>query len=164
MEICHLINIEIQSYDFFMKFFFFLIFLPFNIVSPFESWTRTTRTPALWGYPPQPHDYPYNFGILQKSLHATHLLKLLNKMWNYEMDPASIVEVTERTWFCPQTDGQTARGTDGQIDRRRETSIPPFNFVEARGIIIHHLTFYSLYWTTPSCLRVIVLLQDSHLW
>ena len=22
-------------------------------------WTRTTRTPAFWGYPPPPHDYPY---------------------------------------------------------------------------------------------------------
>ena len=33
------------------------------------------------------------------------------------MDPASIVEVTEQTQFCPQTDGQK--------DGRRATSIPP---------------------------------------
>ena len=44
-------------------------------------------------------------------------------MCKYEMDPMSIVEDTERTRFCPQTD----RRTDGQ----GETSIPPFNFVEA---------------------------------
>ena len=48
-------------------------------------------------------------------------------MCKYEMDPTSIVEDTERTPFCPQTD----RRADG----RAETSIPPFNFVEARGII-----------------------------
>ena len=48
-------------------------------------------------------------------------------MCKYEMDLASIVEVTERTQFCPLTDGQT--------DGRRETSTPPINFVEAEVII-----------------------------
>ena len=66
-----------------------------------------------------------------KTLYATHLPKLLNRMCKYEMDPISIVEVTERTRFCPQTDGRT----DGQTDGRRETSILPFNFVEAAGMI-----------------------------
>ena len=51
-------------------------------------------------------------------LHATNLLKLLDKMCKYEMDPMSIVEDTERIQFCPHTDRQT----DGQ----GETSIPPF--------------------------------------
>ena len=89
---------------------------------------RTTRTPAFWGYPPPPHDYPYYWFILdpkskqdkvinlknlpklqiseswkKKPLHMTHLLKLLDKMCKYEMDPASIVEDTERTRFSPQT-------------------------------------------------------------
>ena len=102
--------------------------------------TRTTRTPAFWGYPPPPHDYPYhwvildpkskedkvkvtnskisNFWILKRALHATHLLNLLDKMCKYNMDPMSIVEDTERTRFCPHTDRQT----NGQ----GETSIPPF--------------------------------------
>ena len=113
--------------------------------------TRTTRTPAFWGYPPTPTPPPpppttptaswlpiplshigsqvkrrqsqsYKFKkfakILKRALHATHLLKLLDKMCKYEMDPMSIVEDTERTRFCPQTD----RRTDGQGD----TSIPPF--------------------------------------
>ena len=44
------------------------------------------------------------FQILKRALHATHLLKLLDKMCKYEMDPMSIVEDTERTRFCPQTD------------------------------------------------------------
>ena len=52
-------------------------------------------------------------------------------MCKYEMDPMSIVEDTERTQFCPQTD----RRTDGQTDGQGETSIPPFNFVEVGGII-----------------------------
>ena len=51
--------------------------------------------------------------------------KLLNKMCKYEMDPASIVEVTEWTGFCPQTDGQT--------DGRCETSIPPFQLPWSGG-------------------------------
>ena len=56
--------------------------------------------------------------ILKQTLHATHLLKLLDKMCKYEMDPTSTVEDTEGTGFCPQTDRQT--------DRQGETSIPPF--------------------------------------
>ena len=100
--------------------------------------TRKTKTPAFWGYPPPPHDYPYhwvildakskedkvkvtnlkNFWILKRALHATHLLKLLNKMCKYEMDPMSIVEDTERTQFCPQADRRTDGRKDGQTDRR----------------------------------------------
>ena len=113
--------------------------------------SRTTRTFAFWGYPLLPHDYPYYWPqfildakskqdkvkvtnlknlpkrqILwfwkKKLSHVTHLLKLLDKVCKYEMDPASIVEDTERTRFCPQMD----RRTEGQS----ETSIPPFNLVE----------------------------------
>ena len=72
------------------------------------------------------------FQILKRALHATHLLKLLDKMCKYEMDLMSIVEDTERTGFCPQTD----RRTDGQMDKVIPI-YPPFNFVEAGGIIIN---------------------------
>ena len=48
-----------------------------------------------------------NFLVLKQTLHATHLLKLLDKMFKYEMDPTSIVEDTERKRFCPQTDRRT---------------------------------------------------------
>ena len=77
------------------------------------------------------HTIESNFWILKRALHATHLLKLLDKMCKYKMDPRSIVEDTERTRFCPQTDRRTDRRTDGQGD----TSIPHINFVEAGGII-----------------------------
>ena len=43
-------------------------------------------------------------------LHGTHLLMLFDKICKYEMDPASVVEDTERTWFHPEKD----RWTDGQ--------------------------------------------------
>ena len=45
-----------------------------------------------------------------------------SKFMDYEMDPTSIVEDTEQTPFCPQTD----RRTDGRTDGQGETSIPPF--------------------------------------
>ena len=101
--------------------------------------TRTTRMPAFWGYPPPPRDYPCHWVILDlkskqdkvkvtnlknfpkvqilkkklQALQATHLLKLLDKMCKYEMDPTSIVEDTEQT----------------RSDWQGETSIHPlYNF------------------------------------
>ena len=53
------------------------------------------------------HTIESNFWILKRALHATHPLMLLDKMCKYEMDPMSIVEDTERTRFCPQTDRRT---------------------------------------------------------
>ena len=54
-------------------------------------------------------------------LDTTNLLKLLTKVYEYEMDPASIVEDTERTRFCPRSDGRTDV----------KPIYPPFNFLEA---------------------------------
>ena len=51
---------------------------------------------------------------------------LLDKMCKYEMDPASILEDTERTRFGPQMDGQTDRRTDNV-----KPVYPSFNFIEA---------------------------------
>ena len=62
-----------------------------------------------------------NFEILQETLHATHLLKLLDKIHKYEMDPTRTVGTTERTQDAGRTDGQTDRQTDGLS----ETNIPP---------------------------------------
>ena len=60
--------------------------------------------------------------MLEQLLHATHPLKLLDKMCKYDMDPMSIVEDTGRTESDTilSTDGQMDRWTDGQ----GETSIP----------------------------------------
>ena len=63
--------------------------------------------------------------LQQHTLHATYLLKLLNKMYKYEMDPDSIAENTERTRFRPQTERGTDRRTDRRTDGQGETSIPP---------------------------------------
>ena len=51
--------------------------------------------------------------ILQETLQATHLLKLLDKMYKYEMDPLRTVGATERTRGAGRTDGWS------------ETNIPP---------------------------------------
>ena len=56
----------------------------------------------------------------------THLLKLLDKMCIYEMDLASIVEDTERTRFCPQT--------DGRMDNMKP--IYPLSTLLKRGVIM----------------------------
>ena len=116
---------------------------------PLSEANRTTRMPVFWGYPLLPHDYPYYWVILdpkskedkvkvkeftkisnvwnlKQILHTTHLLKLLVKMWKYEMDPTSILEDTERTRFCPQTDRRTDGWTDRWTDGQGETCIPPF--------------------------------------
>ena len=49
--------------------------------------------------------------ILQETLHAAHLLKLLNRMYEYEMDPTRTVGTTE--WLLDgRTDGRIYRQTD----------------------------------------------------
>ena len=73
-------------------------------------------------------------------LHTTHLLELLDKMYKYQMDLASIVEDTKQTRFCPKTDKLTYGRMDRWTDGQGETSIPPFNFVE-RGYKYSKLNF-----------------------
>ena len=86
--------------------------------------------PAFWDTLPPPHDFPYlwfisdpkskqdkvkntNFKklakieILEETLHATHLQKLLDKMYKYEMDPTTTVGATERRQDVGRTDGWT---------------------------------------------------------
>ena len=48
-----------------------------------------------------------NFEIVQEISHATHLLKLLDKMYKYEMDPTKTMGTTERTRDAGRTDGRT---------------------------------------------------------
>ena len=121
--------------------------------------TRTTRTPAFWDTAPwlpilvihirsqvktrQSQSYQLkkiannpNFEILQETLHATHLLKLLDKMSKYEMDPTRTVGSTEWTRNAGRTDGRTDERTDRWTDGRSETNIPPNNLFCAEGIII----------------------------
>ena len=55
-----------------------------------------------------------NFEILQETLHATHLLVLLDKMYRYEMDPTRSLGATERTRNAGR-DGRTDGQTDGRM-------------------------------------------------
>ena len=63
--------------------------------------------------------------MLYETVHAIHLLKLLDKMCKYEMDPTRTVGVTEQTRDAGWTDGRTDRRTDGQSETNRH----PNNFV-----------------------------------
>ena len=48
-----------------------------------------------------------NFDILQETWHTTHLLKLLEKMYKYEMDPTITVGTIEWTRDAGRMDGRT---------------------------------------------------------
>ena len=48
-----------------------------------------------------------NLVILQETLHTTHLLKLLGKMYKYEMDPTRTVGATEQICDVGRMDGRT---------------------------------------------------------
>ena len=54
-----------------------------------------------------------NFETFQETLHVTHHLKMLDKMYKYEKDPTRTVVATERTRDVGRTDRQTDRRTDG---------------------------------------------------
>ena len=43
------------------------------------------------------NDKNSNFEILQEALHVSHLLKMLDTMYKYEMDPTRTVGATEHT-------------------------------------------------------------------
>ena len=57
-----------------------------------------------------------NFETLQEALHVTHLLKFLDEMYKYEMDPTKTVGATERIRDTGRMDGRTDRWTDGQTE------------------------------------------------
>ena len=51
------------------------------------------------------HTSDSNFEILQEPSHEAHLLKLLDKMYKYEMDPTRTIGAAEQTRDAGQTDG-----------------------------------------------------------
>ena len=120
-------------------------------------WTRITRTPPFWEYPPPPHDYPYYWVILDpkskedkvkvtnlKNLPKFQIFDFGNK--HYTRHTICLIRCSNMEWiWCVLLKIQSGhdsvhRRTDEQTDRRTdkqgETSIPPFNFVEAGGIIM----------------------------
>ena len=112
--------------------------------------TRTTRTPAFWGYPPPPHDYPYHQVILdpkskEEKVKVTNLknspkfqiFEFWNKHYTIHAFWSCLIRCANMKWIwwvllkIQSGHDSVHRRTDGQ----GETSIPPFNFVEAAGII-----------------------------
>ena len=63
---------------------------------------------------------------MQETLHTTHLMKLFDKMYKYEMDPTRTVGATERTRDAGRTGGRTDGQTDGRTEWNQYT---PNNFV-----------------------------------
>ena len=111
--------------------------------------TRTTRTPAFWGYPPPSHDYPYHWVILdpkskEDKVKVTNLKKSpkfqIFEFWNEHYTRhtfwSCLIRCANMKWIRwvflkirsghdsvhRRTDGRTDRRTDGQGD----TSIPPY--------------------------------------
>ena len=96
---------------------------PFLKHNYFKIWTRISKVNIMSGVKGQGHieeaktwctkpwskmiRQKFKFWNKKKNQHLTQLLKLVDKIYKYEMDPTSIVEYTEQTWFCPQTDGET---------------------------------------------------------
>ena len=134
-----------------------------------QTWsTRTTRTPAFWGYPAPPHDYPYHWVILDpkskedkvkvtnlKKSQKFHISEFWNRHYTWHTFFSCLIRCANMKWirwvllkiqsghdFVHRwTDGQTDGRTDGQGD----TSIPPFQLRWSGGyndrplVLIHGL-------------------------
>ena len=70
--------------------------------------------------------------IWQETLHMTLLLKLLDKMYIYVMDPSRIVGATERN---EMQDGRTDGGTNGQTEGMKP--IYPLPITSLYNFVLH---------------------------
>ena len=129
--------------------------------------TRTTRTPAFWdtlaaSWLPilvihirsqvktwQSQSYKFkkiaknsNFEILLETFHTTHLLKLLDKMYKYEMDPTRTVGATQRTRDAGWTDRWTEwnQYTPQQLRCARGIIIL-LSIPHQKGILLHFIIY-----------------------
>ena len=102
--------------------------------------TRTTRTPAFWGYPPPPHDYPYHWVILDpkskdakvKVTNFKNSPKFQFEFWNGHYTRhtfwSCLIRCANMKWIrsvllkIQSGHDSVHRRTDGQGD----TSIPPY--------------------------------------
>ena len=108
---------------------------------PLSEPTRTTRTPAFWGYPPPPHDYPYHWVILDpkskddkvkvtnfKNSPKFQIYRFLNVHYTRHTFWSCLIRCANMKWIrwvlLKIQSGQDSvhRRTDGQGD----TSIPPY--------------------------------------
>ena len=110
--------------------------------------TRTTRTPAFWGYPQPPRDYPYHWVILdpkskEDKVKVTNLKNLpkfqIFEFWNAHYTRHTLwccsIRCANMKWIrwvllkIQSGHDSVHRRTDGQGD----TSIPPFQLRWSRG-------------------------------
>ena len=116
--------------------------------------TRTTRTPAFWGYPPPPHDYPYHWVILnpkskEDKVKVSNLKNSLKfqifEFWNGHSTRhtfwSCLIRCANMKWirwvFLKIQSGHDSvhRRTDGQGD----TSIPPYQLSWSGGYNNHSI-------------------------
>ena len=152
--------LETMSYDAFMSSVYWFKF-HWNVF--LNNLLIITRTPAFWGYPPPPHDYPYHWVILDPKSNKEDKVKVMNlknspkfqmfefrnKHYTRHTFLSYLIRCANMKWIRwvllkiqsghdsvhRRTDGQTDGRTDGQTDKVIPV-YPPFNFVEAGGIII----------------------------
>ena len=120
--------------------------------------TITTRTPAFWRYPPPPHDYPYHGVMLDpkskedkvkvtnlKNTPKLQIFEFWNKCYMWHTFWGCLIRCANMKWIrqvllkIQSGHDSVHRRTDGQTDEVKPV-YPPFNFVEAGGIKIHHRT------------------------
>ena len=132
--------------------------------------TRTTRTPAFWGYPPPPHDYPYHWVILdpkskEDKVKVTNLKKSPQffELWNGHYTRhtfwSCLIRCANMNWirwvFTKIQSGHDSvhRRTDGQGD----TSIPPFQLRWSEGykkILLHTTKWHENEWVSDISLTI----------
>ena len=140
--------------------------------------TRTTRTPAFWDTPATPclpwlvihirsqvkktksklqilkDCQRFNLEILPETLYATQLLKLLDKMYEYEMDPIRTVGTTAWTRDAGGTDGRTDRWMEWNQYTPPPPPPPPQQLHCAGGIMRYTFIFVFVFSSIIKCVFV----------
>ena len=117
----------------------------------FMAWyktTRTTRTPAFWGYPLPPHDYPYYWFILDpkskedkvkvmnlKNLPKFQIFQFCNELYTQHTFWSCLIRCANMKRIRWVLCGHNSLSTDGQTDAQTDKVkpvYPPFNFVEVQ--------------------------------
>ena len=113
-------------------------------INPLTTETRTTRTPSFWGYPPQPHDYPYHWVILDPKSKEDEVkvanLKFQNGHYTRHTFWSCLIRCANMKWIrwvllkIQSGHCSVHRRTAGQGD----TSIPPFQLRWIGGYKYNH--------------------------
>ena len=150
--------------------------MPWLSASPRHHWTehrldrtyleatRTTRTPAFWGYPPPPHDYPYHSVTLDpkskedkvkvinlKNSPKFEIFELWNGHYTRHTFWSCVIRCANMKWIrwvllkIQSGHDSVHRRTDGRTDGQGDTSMPPFQLRWSWGYKYHQpISFNSL--------------------